>query len=106
MGLISKLKTGDNLTPSQETWILVSKILVVTLASGVLLLLTFNTIFFVVKQKKYRVPTILLFYVVSFLLTTCTLTYSLLVPLSNYCGVGWMIAYYGGSFLYMVLGII
>ena len=85
---------------------MVSKILVVTSASGVLLLIAYNTIFFVIKLKKYRVPTILLFYVVGFLLTCCTISYSLIVPLNNICGLGWMIAYYGGSFFNMVLGIV
>ena len=40
------------------------------------------------------------------LLTTCTLAYSLLVPLDDYCKVGWVVAYYGGSFLNLVLGIV
>lgn len=39
-------------------------------------------------------------------LTICVLCYTLMIPLKNYCHVGWVIAYYGGAFLNMILGIV
>lgn len=83
-----------------------AKSIVGALTMAVLILFAYNSYYFVYKQRKYRVATILLFYVVGAPLTVSVLSYALMLPLDNYCNFLWILAYYGGAFLNMILGIV
>lgn len=87
-------------------WVVTSRILVIFCGCCLLILSLINLYFFVIVQKKYKVPTILLFYIVAILLITCTVTYTWTEPIKDYCKIGWVLSFYGESFLNLIMGIV
>jgi hypothetical protein len=48
----------------------------------------------------------LAFYIVALLLTCCTLSYTAIIPVDNFCAKSWVLFFYGESSMNLVMGVV
>ena len=70
-------------------WLNVSKGLSYATGGIVLILASYNIYNFVYKQQKYKVWTILLFYIFTVLILISSIWVAAILPFDNYCALVW-----------------
>ena len=94
--------------PSDEAenrWIIGTKVVIFICGTMLLLLFTINTYKYLIKQQKYKVLTISLFYLVSLMSIVLVMYVAFITPYKDYCALNWLLASYGVAYAYLILGI-
>ena len=90
---------------SEQKWILATRIVIFILGTMLLLMFAINTYKYLIKQQKYKVLTISLFYIVALLSIVLIMICAYISPYTDYCALNWLLISYGVAYANLILGI-
>ena len=105
LGDISDLNRYDEFSDSRTTILKSTQVIIIIIGVIVLLLCLFNIWTYLLKHKKYRDVSILLFYVNALADILMMMIRTYFVPVRNYCKLTMIILNYGIPLLNLNLGI-
>ena len=92
-------------SPDEKRAIKITRVVVFVVGTMLLILFSVNTYKYLIKQQKYKVLTITLFYIVALISIVLVMATAYITPYYNYCKLDWLLLSYGVAYTNLLLGV-